>query len=424
MRARRAGHPPAGQRLDRRGRRCRRRRPRGRPSLRGHELQDRSGGPRRRVHRALERRHAEGSRPRRALGARRRLACRPERRGRGRDRRPSVRHPRSRPDPRGGRDRRPGDDRLGGEHLPGRPRLPVQGGRDGGPDLRERDLGVDAAHAHLRRGRRLGPRQRRPHRRGRGAPRGCARDGPRSGNARGRQPRVTGGVPDDPARRDHGAHRGGRGRRRPARLAVRRDAPRPQDAGARCRRSRRAERARPRAGADPDLRVARHPADRWVGEGDREELHAAGAAPLGLRGGRADDVSDARPRELRAGPRRRDRHGGRCVAAATGSPSTSASRRPRSCFRSCSARSEWMPSPRTASSTRRGPTTHHWNRLPTTPRGSSRRSPPTSASCSTGRGSGSSSSTNAANGFPRRPRCCSSSDCSSTRVARGRSRCP
>ena len=62
-----------------------------------------------------------------------------------------------------------------------------------------------------------------------------------------------------------------------------------------CRRSRRAERARPRAGADPDLRVARHPADRWVGEGDREELHAAGAAPLGLRRGRADDVSDARP---------------------------------------------------------------------------------------------------------------------------------
>ena len=48
--------------------------------------------------------------------------------------------------------------------------------------------------------------------------------------------------------------------------------------------------------------------------------------------------------------------------------------------------SEWMPSPRTASSTRRGPTTHHWNRLPTTPRGSSLRSPPTSASCSTGRG--------------------------------------
>ena len=31
---------------------------------------------------------------------------------------------------------------------------------------------------------------------------------------------------------------------------------------------------------------------------------------------------------------------------------------------------------------------HHWNRLPTTPRGSSLRSPPTSASCSTGRGAG------------------------------------
>ena len=30
-------------------------------------------------------------------------------------------------------------------------------------------------------------------------------------------------------------------------------------------------------------------------KGDREELHAAGAAPLCLRGGRADDVSDARP---------------------------------------------------------------------------------------------------------------------------------
>ena len=39
-------------------------------------------------------------------------------------------------------------------------------------------------------------------------------------------------------------------------------------------------------------------------------------------------------------------------------------------------------------------------RLPTAPRGSSLRSPPTSASCSTGRGSGSSSSTNAANAFP------------------------
>ena len=72
---------------------------------------------------------------------RRRHVHRPELGRRGRDRRPRLRHPRSRARPRGRRDRRPGDDRAGGEHLPRRPGLPVQGDRDRRADPRERRVG-------------------------------------------------------------------------------------------------------------------------------------------------------------------------------------------------------------------------------------------------------------------------------------------
>ena len=62
--------------------------------------------------------------------------------------RPQLRRPLERARPRGRRDRRPGDARRAVGDLPGRPHLPLQGGRDRRGAAREPDLGVaDARRA-------------------------------------------------------------------------------------------------------------------------------------------------------------------------------------------------------------------------------------------------------------------------------------
>ena len=99
-------------------------------------------GVRRPVHGPRLRDDAARARPHLAVGARRVLLHRAERGRRGRDHRPELRHQSARAHPRGRRDRRPGDDRRPVRHLPGRPDLPVQGGRLRRADLREPDLGV------------------------------------------------------------------------------------------------------------------------------------------------------------------------------------------------------------------------------------------------------------------------------------------
>ena len=67
---------------------------------------------------------------------------------------PLLRHPRPRPHPGGRGDRRRGDDRLRVEHHAARPDLPLQGGRDRLPALREPDLGDARVVAAVRQGRR------------------------------------------------------------------------------------------------------------------------------------------------------------------------------------------------------------------------------------------------------------------------------
>ena len=96
----------------------------------------------------------------------------------------------------------------------------------------------------------------------------------------------------------------------------------------------------------------RDPAHAGPAEGDREELHAPGAAARRGRRRRLGLVPGARAGELRPGPARLARRGRRSASAASGSSSTTATRRRRSCCRSSSARSASRRSRRTASSPR------------------------------------------------------------------------
>ena len=83
-----------------------------------------------------------------------------------------------------------------------------------------------------------------------------------------------------------GLHSTGVAGRRPAHVArAGRQAP-PEDAGLRRGVPRRRRSHDPGGGADPPLRAARHRALGVVPEGDREALHAAGAAARPVRGGR------------------------------------------------------------------------------------------------------------------------------------------
>ena len=157
------GSAAARERLDRRGHRHPRRRGDRGPGVHRQSLPDHARRLDRAVHRPLERRHAARARADDALRDRRGDARRPERADRGRDHRPRLRHPRPRADPGGCCGRRRGHDRLRVEHRAARPDLPVQGGRDRLAGLREPDLGDARVLAPLRQGRRLRPRQRRPH---------------------------------------------------------------------------------------------------------------------------------------------------------------------------------------------------------------------------------------------------------------------
>ena len=304
------GRAAARQRLDRRGDRHPRRRGDRGPGVHRQPLPDHARRLDRPVHRALERRHAARARADDALRDRRGHARRPQRADRGRDHRPRVRHPRPRADPGGRGDRRRGHDRLRVEHRAARPDLPVQGGRDRLAGLREPDLGDARVVAPVRQGRRLRPRQRRPHARDGRAPRDRARHGAQARRARRREPRLGAGLPDDQAGDDLGPERVRRRRRRPARLAAGGEPARPEDAGLRRRRARRLEPSRPRGRLHPHLRAARDPAHVRAAEGDREELHAPGAPARRRRRRRLGLVPGPRPRELRAGPARVARRGG------------------------------------------------------------------------------------------------------------------
>ncbi len=146
--------------------------------------------------------------------------------------------------------------------------------------------------------------------------------------------------------------------------------------------------ARSRGGADPALRTAGHRALGGVPEGDREALHAAGAAACAVRRRRRDHVSGSRARDVRERPAlRAERRGdprarvpdrgrlrllGRQLGAAARRPDRSASRRSR--------RTRSNPTPAIC---RRGCARRSRAR-----RGSCRWSTPTSARCSTARPSG------------------------------------
>ena len=96
---------------------------------------------------------------------------------------------------------------------------------------------------------------------------------------------------------------------------------------------------------DPEavqIRLFERPGCRALGrdaEGDREALHAPGAAPRAVRRGRLDHLSGAGARELRERPARRARRRRRSARAASGSSSTTATRPAATCCRSSSARS-------------------------------------------------------------------------------------
>ena len=119
-----------------------------------------------------------------------------------------------------------------------------------------------------------------------------------------RQPRLGPGLPHDQAGDDLRPERRRDRRRRPARLAARRQPARPEDPGLRRRRPRRLEPPRSRGGLHPHLRAGRDPAHPEPAEGDREELHTPGAAARRGRRRRLGLVPGARAGELRAGSAR------------------------------------------------------------------------------------------------------------------------
>ncbi len=309
-RARRAGeaddprHPTAGEHLAGGGGGARRPRPGRRACAHLELLPDRPRRSRRLALRPLVERHAPRGRPHGALGHRRLHAHRPRSPGRGRHRRPLLRHPGPRPPPGGRRDRRRGQDRRGERPHAGRAGLPVQGGRERRADLREPDLGVARVVAAVRARQRLRARERRPDARGRDQARGGLRNRASTRCPGGRQSGGIGVVPDDRARDDRRSQLD-RGRaRRPARHAQRRRTAPAEDPRLRRGLPRRFRRVRARPRADPLLRGARNPDRGRAPEGDREALHARRAASLGGDRSRQRRVSGAGEGELRRGPAR------------------------------------------------------------------------------------------------------------------------
>ena len=107
-----------------------------------------------------------------------------------------------------------------------------------------------------------------------------------------------------------------------------------EDGGLRRRLPRRASARRPGDRRDPLLRAARDPAHAGAAEGDREALHAPGAAPR--RPSTTSARSAIRPACARATRRTCSARSTsrRSARAASGSSSTTATRPPRSCCRS------------------------------------------------------------------------------------------
>ena len=138
------GHPPARQRLARRGRRARRPRADRGPGVHRQLLPHRAAsatvGPYSVLVRERDAARAARAPTRSVIDASTHIGR--SALDRGRDRRPLLRHPRARPHPRGRRDRRRGHDRRAERRHAGRADLPVQGGRDRRAGPREPDLGV------------------------------------------------------------------------------------------------------------------------------------------------------------------------------------------------------------------------------------------------------------------------------------------
>ena len=185
----RPGPAAAREHLDRRGRRDRRPRGRRGAGVRRQLLPDLAAGVDRPLLGAVRERHPARARAHRPLGDRRQHPRRPERARRGRDRRPQLRHPLARAYPGGRRDRRRGRPRRAEPCAPGRPDLPVQGGRVRRAHPREPDLGVAGDLGAVRQGRRHRPDRRRPDPRRGGPARGRARDRAEAGREGRRQPR-------------------------------------------------------------------------------------------------------------------------------------------------------------------------------------------------------------------------------------------
>ena len=260
---------------------------------------------------------------------------------------------------------------LGGEHLPGRPGLPVQGDRDRCPDPRERRLGDAGGDLAVRSRRRNRAGQRRSHARDGGAAGGGARHGASSRQSRRRESRVRRRVPHDPARDHLRAHLDRGPRRRSADLAGCGHAPCPEDAGPPGGRARRACQQRPGDDQRARLRVAREPDDVGLPEGGREALQ-----PPELRRARSRRWG-RRPTRRGCARATRRTSSTRSTSPPSGgggsaSPSTTATRPRRSRCRSSSARSASRRSARGGST-------------PTTGPGSSSRSTPGAARPGAGR---------------------------------------
>ena len=332
-RARALGHPPARQRAARRGRAAARPGADRGAGLHRQLLPDRRRRARRAVHGARPERGREGGRHRRSQHGRLGQLRRPQRpagghdpgqgRGRARPRRPE----------RGRLRRRRVLDRRRGGAGPGHQGVPVQDDRGRRGDPRQPDLGVARHHDAVRPRRRHRARERRHHLRG-GRP---ARRRLRHDALAGRTGRVQPRRPPIVADGEAGDHRGPgldrRARRRPARCAADREPARAEGGGAGRRPARARRHRRPRRRPDQLLRAAGDPRGRIRPEGDRADVLAAGVPAGEPRRDRRPDLPGPRHRELRPGAPERRSTATRSAAAGSGSCSTTAFRRPRSCCR-------------------------------------------------------------------------------------------
>ena len=186
--------------------------------------------------------------------------------------------------------------------MPGRPHLPLQGGRVRRAPVREPDLGVahELAPVHPRRRHRA--RQRRPDPGDRSSAGDRARDRAEARRARRREPRVAPCCRMIKRTMISGLNATGVDVSDLRVLPPGGQPPPPEDGGLRHRLPRRRQPCRPRGRDDPVLRAAGRPAQLGSGEGDREELRPPGAAACRRRRRGVGRLPGPGAGELRAGP--------------------------------------------------------------------------------------------------------------------------